>query len=401
MLKVEDKLTIEGTITLNDRQLAALNMLYQPLIQGDAFILYQTLYALSAVPTKINNHLLLKNLTGISMERMEKCRHILEQYLLLKTYYNGAKNRYIYELFAPLSGDQFLRHEVFGRVYMKQMGKQVYEFAKRSFALSHENKEAYQDISLPFENIIQEGWAEKEEASFLALKPDQSPLDSNHIPVHFNYEVFLSSCSQVLFPESQRSAENLRLIGELATIHGIDEKTMRMFVGKSINLKTKQLNIDKLKKLVRSAHVDNTTLKKSEQPYQMAPVRFLQMKQGGIEVTSSDRYLIENLIREYRLQPEVVNVLIEYVLEKTGQKLSKAYVERVAGTWIRLQIDTWEKAKEQIAQDQEPRSAKNGNAKKEKQLPEWYTQSESKDKDPEAAVDDEELQKLMRSLGGE
>ena len=398
MLKVEDKLTIEGTIMLNGRQLAALNMLYQPLIKSDAYILYQTLYALSAVPTKINNHLLLKNLTGLSMERMEKCRHILEQYLLMKTYYNGAKNRYIYELFAPLNGDQFLRHEVFGRVYMKQMGKQVYEFAKRSFALPHENKDEYQDISLPFENIIQEGWEEKEEASFLALKPDHSPLDSNDIPVHFNYEAFLSSCSQVLFPEAQRSAKNLRLIGELATIHGIDEQTMRMFVGKSIDLKTKQLNVDKLKKLVRHAHVDSSS-SSSENPYQLAPVRFLQMKQGGIEVTSSDRYLIENLIREYRMQPEVVNVLIEYVLEKTGQKLSKTYVERVAGTWIRLQIDTWEKAKEQIAKEQEPRKTKNQHVKKEKQLPDWYEQSDMKDADP--AVDEEELQSLMRSLGGE
>lgn len=398
MLKVEDKLTIEGIITLNGRQLAALNMLYQPLMQGDAYVLYQTLYALSTVPTKINNHLLLKNLTGLSMERMEKCRHILEQYLLLKTYYNGAKNRYIYELFAPLNGDQFLRHEVFGRVYMKQMGKQVYEFAKRSFALPHENKDEYQDISLPFENIIQKGWEEKEEASFLALKPDHSPLDSNTIPVHFNYEAFLSSCSQVLFPEAQRSAENLRLIGELATIHGIDEQTMRMFVGKSINLKTKQLNVDKLKKLVRHAHVDNPDAP-SENPYLMAPVRFLQLKQGGIEVTSSDRFLIENLIREYRMQPEVVNVLIEYVLEKTGQKLSKAYVERVAGTWIRLRIDTWEKAKEQIALEQEPQKTKRQYGKKEKQLPDWYEQSNNEDDN--SVVDEAELQELMRSLGGE
>ena len=71
---------------------------------------------------------------------------------------------------------------------MKQMGKQVYEFAKRSFALPHENKDEYQDISLPFENIIQEGWEEKEEASFLALKPDHSPLDSNDIPVQDVYK---------------------------------------------------------------------------------------------------------------------------------------------------------------------------------------------------------------------
>ena len=41
---------------------------------------------------------------------------------------------HIYQVFMPKEGNTFLRHEVFGRLYLKQMGKQVYEFNKLCFA---------------------------------------------------------------------------------------------------------------------------------------------------------------------------------------------------------------------------------------------------------------------------
>ena len=57
-----------------------------------------------------------------------------------------------------------------------------------------------------------------------------------------------------------------------------------------------------------------------------------------MEVSRSDKFLIETLIRDYRMQPEVVNVLIEYVLDTKNQQFPKAYVEKVAGTWVRLDV---------------------------------------------------------------
>ena len=54
--------------------------------------------------------------------------------------------------------------------------------------------------------------------------------------------------------------------------------------------------------------------------------------------------MIETLITDFKMKPEVVNVLIEYVLEKTNQRFSKSYVEKIASVWVRLNIDTSEKA---------------------------------------------------------
>ena len=81
------------------------------------------------------------------MENMEKSRHVLEQYLLVKTFYDAAKNSYLYQVFMPKDGNEFLRHEVFGRLYLKEMGKDVYEFNKLSFAKPYEDKSEYQEIT--------------------------------------------------------------------------------------------------------------------------------------------------------------------------------------------------------------------------------------------------------------
>ena len=41
-----------------------------------------------------------------------------------------------------------------------------------------------------------------------------------------------------------------------------------------------------------------------------------------------------------KLNPGVVNVLIEYVMLKTDMKFTKGYVEKLAGHWARLKVST-------------------------------------------------------------
>lgn len=83
----------------------------------------------------------------------------------------------------------------------------------------------------------------------------------------------------------------------------------------------------------------------------MSPVKFLQNKQQGAPVANADRKVIEKLIKNYSFSNEVMNVLIEYCLNQTQQKFSKAYVEKVAASWIRLQVDSKEKALEVCRQE--------------------------------------------------
>lgn len=91
---------------------------------------------------------------------------------------------------------------------------------------------------------------------------------------------------------------------------------MRKYVSQSMNLKDNTLNAELLKRKVRNAKRSVMVDLDVKNPYALPPVRFLQSKQHGIEVSRSDAYLIETLITDFKMKPEVVNVLIEYVLEK-------------------------------------------------------------------------------------
>ena len=126
---------------------ASLQMLYTPLIGADAAARYHTLVSMGTRHQKIRNHILIQTISRLSMEHMEKSRHVLEQYLLVKTFYDAAKNSYLYQVFMPKDGNEFLRHEVFGRLYLKEMGKDDYDFNNLCFAKPYEDKTAYQAVS--------------------------------------------------------------------------------------------------------------------------------------------------------------------------------------------------------------------------------------------------------------
>lgn len=397
MARKEDACRIEVVGEMTLESYSSLHLLYFPLIGNDAMQVYHTMTAIALCKQEIHNHLLLTSITGLNMDAVEKSRHVLEQYLLMKTFYHAKDNAYIYQVFMPKDGQSFLRHEVFGRLYMKKMGRQVYEFNKLSFAKRQEDRDGYQEITIPFTNILKGEWQDAEETQFLKMKPEQDLLYQNDMPLSFNYDRFLNGFSKTLFPLTQRNEKNLRQIGELATIHGIDEMMMRKLVSQSMNLKDNTLNLEQLKKKTRDAQSVYQEVDQKH-PYQMPPVQFLQMRQRGVALSSSDKYLIETLITEFRLIPEVVNVLIEYVLEKTNQRFTKSYVQKVASVWVRLNIDSADKALQHIEQEKQQYVNTPNNTMKS--LPDWYYNQDDVETDAEP-VDEVELERLMKQLRGE
>lgn len=396
MARKEDKCQIEVQGELTLERYASFQMLYYPLIKMDAAALYHTLVAIGTRSQKIKNHILIQSICGHSMDVIEKNRVLLEQYLLVKTFYNASTNTYVYQVYMPMEGSAFLRHEVFGRLYMKEMGKQVYEFNKLSFAHTHVDKSEYQDITMPFVNRLREDWKDTQEEQFKKLKPAVDQLQQNDIPLRFNFDRFLTGLSKTIFPLKARSEKNLRLIGELATIHGIKEIEMRKLVSQSIDLKKNDVNVELLKRKVRNAK-SSYIEKENANPYDMPPIHFLQHKQRGIEVSKGDANLIEALIFDFKMKPEVVNVLIEYVLNVKQQQFPKAYVEKIASTWVRLDIDSCEKALAQIDKDTKTVYEKKP---KKKNLPNWYIEPENVHVDIKG-YDEEELLQDLKELRGE
>ena len=92
-------------------------------------------------------------------------------------------------------------------------------------------------------------------------------------------------------------------------------------------LKTPLGNDSKLSKLIY--YFENTS-----------PNDFLRKSYGNTEPTNRDKKLIENLMYEQKLNPGVVNVLIDYVLKVNHKKLTKDYIETIVGQWKRLKVET-------------------------------------------------------------
>ena len=72
----------------------------------------------------------------------------------------------------------------------------------------------------------------------------------------------------------------------------------------------------------------------------ISPYEFLRKSYGNTEPTNRDKKLIENLMLEQKLNPGVINVLIDYVLKVNNKKLNKDYIETIVGQWKRLKVET-------------------------------------------------------------
>ena len=388
----ENRLKIECTITLSHAHFQSLRMLYSPLLGKEALSLYETLYSLAKQSQQIKNHLLICKLCGFSFEVLEEKRVILETHLLIKTYFDGAKNLYLYELQYPKYGCDFLAHEVFGRLYMDKMGKQVYEFMKKSFAVQSEDKKSYQEISTHMSDLLR-NWDDEQEEQFLSEKPD--PLKE---PCFFRFDRFLNDLSPMILPLSERTKENLDFIAEKAQIYGINEMDMRKLVGKSMDLKSNRLDRKKLVNKMKK-HKSTNVAVPPEDPYDISSKQFLQQRQNNIELSKSDLNLLDLLNDKYHMSSQVINVILEYVMELNQQSLARNYVEKVAAAWVRLGIDTKAKA---LSYCQKEAQQTNYASQQSKQLPQWfYEQDVSETRAQEEAVSDEELMEQLRKLRGQ
>ena len=127
----------------------------------------------------------------------------------------------------------------------------------------------------------------------------------------------------------------------------------------------------------------------------VSPYDLLKSKNNGAEPTSRDLKLAEDLVCVYKLQPGVVNVLIDYILKTNNNKLTRGLAETIAGQWQRQKIETVDEAM-RLAEKEHKKYKKGTVPKtktpKEEKLPEWFNKNIEK---KEASIEE---QKVMQDL---
>ena len=388
-----------------------LNMLYMPIIGNTAVALYLKLQSETRniiVSPELTHHHLMTSM-AISLDNLKQARLKLEGIGLMKTYFHkGEINSYVYELYTPVSAKEFFTHPIFNVILYNNVGKSEYNRLLDYFKFPNVELRDYEEITLSFDQAYKtSNYTDLELNTGEVLSKNKLMLKYE---LDYDFELLVRSLPSELFNEKCLNKTTKELIVNLSFLYDIDPIAMADIIRASLNEKGNivkeelrkntrkfyQFNNDnRLPSLIfknqpeylKSADGDNTKRGKIIKVFEsFSPYEFLKAKNKGTKPSDRDMQLLEELLIDMKLQPAVVNVLIDYVLKTNNNKLTKAFVETIAGQWKRSGIETASEAMD-LAIKENTKKGKQSTKKKESVTPGWLntniTSEESTDEDTE------------------
>lgn len=410
---------------LHDQDRRVLTFLYQPLIGLEPFALYMTLWCeleenrlSSKEPT---SHRDLMTLLGVSLSDLYLWRQKLEGVGLLKTFVKETNDHrlIIYELQPPETPEIFFNAGMLNIYLYRQIGEKQYTRLKKYFSDQLISKDGFTEETLPFEEVYTTISEETLHHSIQAEKKLASNEDRTlhgratspellvHAESYIDLDFIIQSSSMI--PKEAFTALVKRSIGIVAFIYGIDAVTMKNMVLDAFEPNTDAINVEELRMIARKWYqlqndhklpklVDKihspllSSLKAEPQTAEEEHYYYLETTSprvaltdlaGGAAPSSADLKIIEDIMFNQKLEPGVMNVLIEYVMLKNDMQLSRAYIEKIASHWARKKLKTVKDAIEYArnqdkkyqewsqAASQKPRNNKK-KATRTEVIPEWF-----------------------------
>ncbi len=410
---------------VEDRKL--LTLLYQPIIGSQAVSLYLTLLddlMKEEIMSESFSHHHLMATTQLSLDTIKIAREKLEAVGLLKTYVKeGNIHQYVYLLYAPLDAGSFLNHPVLSVVLYNNVGKKEYDQLISYFQVPPLRLKEYQDITLKFTDVFESTSLKSFEVfDQVKMKEMKMPLFESQI----DFDLLISSIPKDMVHERCFNRETKDLINALAFTYHIDTIAMQNLVRDSLNEKGMIDKVafrkscrnfyqfeqgGKLPTMIYRSQPD--FLKKPEGDVSkwakmvytfenLTPYEYLKSKYKTGKPTKRDLQLIEELMVDQKLKPGVVNVLLSYCLSTNNAKLSKNYVETLAGQFKRLHIETVEDAMRLTEKEHKKmkkfveKPQKVGKNSKEEPLPEWFGKNQVLDESTEE--DRKEMDSILAKL---
>lgn len=384
----------KSLLSVNDE--LVLNMLYMPIIGSTAVSLYLKLHTEAkntVISTELTHHHLMTSM-GTTLDNLKEARLKLEGIGLLKTYYhNDEINSYVYELYSPVSASEFFSHPIFNVVLYNNVGKTEYNRLLSYFKLPHLSLKDYEDITVSFDSVYKS-------RNYTLMELDEGEIISKNklllkYELDFDFDLMVSSLPKEMFNEKCLNKSMKELIINLSFLYEIDPISMADLVRASL---TEKGTIDKeeLRKNTRKYYQFNndnrlpSLLFKSQPEYLKSasgdnsrrgriikvfenhtPYEFLRAKYKGSKPTQRDMQILEELLQDVKLNPAVINVLIDFTLRTNNNKLVKSYIETIAGQWKRSGIETASEAMD-IAEKEYKKKYDKTPSKKAKIVPSWY-----------------------------
>lgn len=416
ILPIDQFVVINQTI-LTELDRKNLVMLYQPIIGFTAVSLYFTLWTYiekNEITSEEYNHASILDNMKISILEFINARERLEALGLLKSYLNENDiNSYVYEIYSPLSASKFLNNPILNTLLYSSLDKKRYKKIVDYYRFPSINLEEYKNVTKNLFDVFEIGAVNKN--SYEDIKKITRGVITVTPKVELN--VVLS-----LIPDELL---NKRLINTLikdelinySLVYDFDNNELKDIIEESIidkkidmtlfNEKAKAYyefeNYGKTPNLIDKSQPEylrkqNTTLSNLDKMiYQYettTPHEFLKLKYNGGKVSSYDIETLKTLINEIKLNPGVVNVLIDYVLKINDNKLTRNFVLVIASQWKRENIQTVSQAIEISKKENKLKHKKV--TKKEAIKPDWVGKDVEVDTDPTKMAEMEEILKKYR-----
>ena len=415
LLPLDNFVVINKTILENQDRLI-LTLLYQPIIGSISISLYLTLWSFldrNKVNSLNNTHNDLVISMQLKLDDIKEAKDKLEAIGLIKTYLKkGEVNNYIYELYGPLSAYDFLNDPILNTALYNNLNKKEYKRIIDLFSMPKIDLKGYQDISCSFNDVYNFVSMNKNENSNIKKV---SHLDLAFEP-NINFNEVLSLIPEELLNIRSISKDTKELIYELSFIYNLDNEQITEIIKNS--LVDRKIDIELLKENCRSfyrfenkgnipklVYQNQPLALRQSQPNNskkarlinqfenMTPYEFLSSKQDS-KPTDKDMRIVEYLIAEQKLNPGVVNVLLDYVLKINNNKLVWKFVEQIAVQWKRSNIETVSDAVDFAQKEYLNNNKKTKGKQKVEVVPSWIDQDSESD-----LLSDDELKELEKELG--
>ena len=432
-----------GILHEYDRKIIAL--LYQPLIGAIAHSLYMTWWSEilnNELTSKNETHHSLMSMLDLPLNTIFEAREKLEGIGLLKTYEKKEEDIriFIYELQPPLQPDLFFTDGMLSIFLYKQVGSKKYNKLKEFFIEKSElDTQSFTNITKPFTEVFDSIGSLPIHEPLITNEPIVGRKDKKSIKVEqsdFDFELLKAGLGKAIFPSEALTDHVKEAIRVLHFLYKIDPLTMQGHLLDALD-ETMEVNIVQLRKSVRDWYtiVNNQELPSlvyrtqmmvvEEDPYLskltdrekkyveflegISPADFLMTKMDGAKPSESELKVIEEIMINQKLPSGVMNVLIDYVLQKNGNRLPKNYLEAIASTWAKSKIKTvahafvhlktekeTQKIQEEIKTTKPKRNFSKKKAIRTEIIPEWMEKKTEEKGSSE--IDENERKRLTEAL---
>ena len=366
VLANQDFLEVRLASLIADFDRDTLSNLYQPMIGFEALSLYMTLWSeannerISPLCTHEQIFLRMRIPAGAFVE----ARKYLEATGLLKTFVSNGQDYkiYHYELYAPKSPRGFFDDALLYGMLIKSIGENNATRLKNIYLI--EPKQDYgEEITAKFAEVFHPQFNDDAFVEAAVADNKVKGRNSGKIKGQFSYEEFFKSLSEISqIKDSAFNKSEMKEIERLATLNGVNEKDASSLVNQlydSTKPKGQRLDFDKLSKIMQEKtdykyrkngkinHNEPNLMsgetdlaRKINLMERKSPKDYLSVLQGGTKPASADLKVINDLSKNYNLPNPVINAIVDYVLYKADNVLSRPYAEKVAVSLVRENILT-------------------------------------------------------------